>query len=93
MAGPRHVVLLDGLVERGLAEEQEAQANPHGQQPGHGGMQPGGRWEREGQMEREGCISSPLPHTQPPLRGQDGDDLKARPADRPIISDALGVSD
>lgn len=55
MAGPRHVVLLDGLVERGLAEEQEAQANPRGQQPGHGGTEPGGvggvvgwgeRWER-----------------------------------------------
>lgn len=50
VAGPCHVVLLDGLVERGLAEEQEAQANPDGQQPGHGGTQPagrcGGRWER-----------------------------------------------
>lgn len=49
VAGPGHVVLLDGLVERGLAEEQEAQANPDGQQPGHGGTEPGtggrkGRW-------------------------------------------------
>lgn len=30
------MVLLDGLVERGLAQQQEAEANPHGQQPGHG---------------------------------------------------------
>lgn len=30
------MVLLDGLVERGLAKQQEAEANPHGQQPGHG---------------------------------------------------------
>lgn len=29
-------MLLDGLVERGLAKQQEAEANPHGQQPGHG---------------------------------------------------------
>lgn len=34
--GPGHMVLLDGLVERGLAEQQEAKANPHDQQPGHG---------------------------------------------------------
>lgn len=34
--GPGHMVLLDGLVERGLAQQQEAEANPHGQQPGHG---------------------------------------------------------
>ncbi|KAF3855933.1 hypothetical protein F7725_016656 [Dissostichus mawsoni] len=34
-AGPGHMVLLDGLVESGLAQQQEAQANPHGQQPGH----------------------------------------------------------
>ena len=31
-----HMVLLDGLVEGGLAQQQESQANPHGQQPGHG---------------------------------------------------------
>lgn len=30
------MVLLDGLEERGLAQQQEAEANPHGQQPGHG---------------------------------------------------------
>lgn len=30
------MVLLDGLVERCLAQQQEAKANPHGQQPGHG---------------------------------------------------------
>lgn len=30
------MVLLDGLVEGGLAKQQESQANPHGQQPGHG---------------------------------------------------------
>lgn len=30
------MVLLDCLVERGLAEEEEAEANPHGQQPRHG---------------------------------------------------------
>lgn len=35
-AGPGHMVLLDGLVECGLAQQQEAQANPHGQEPGHG---------------------------------------------------------
>lgn len=29
-------MLLDGLVECGLAKQQEAEANPHGQQPGHG---------------------------------------------------------
>lgn len=34
--GPSHMVLLDGLVERGLAQQQEAEANPNGQQPGHG---------------------------------------------------------
>lgn len=33
---PGHVVLLDGLIERGLAQQQEAEANPHNQQPGHG---------------------------------------------------------
>lgn len=62
MAGPCHVVLLDGLVERGLAEEQEAQANPHSQQPGHGGTQPaaGGR---EGEMERERCVLAHVYHT------------------------------
>lgn len=59
MAGPSHVVvLLDGLVERGLAEEQEAQANPHGQQPGHGGTGAcgGGWWGLVGGgMDREVC--------------------------------------
>lgn len=35
-AGPGNMVLLDRLVERGLANQQEAKANPHGQQPGHG---------------------------------------------------------
>lgn len=55
VAGPSHVVvLLDGLVERGLAEEQEAQANPHGQQPGHGGTGAcGGGWV--GGVDREVC--------------------------------------
>lgn len=33
---PGHVVLLDGLVEGGLAQEHPAQAKPRGQQPGHG---------------------------------------------------------
>lgn len=61
MAGPRQVVLLDGLVERGLAEEQEAQANPHDQQPGHGGTEPaaGGR---EGKMDREVCYDTSATH-------------------------------
>lgn len=49
VAGARHMVLLNGLVERGLAEEQEAQANPDGQQPGHGGTEPAGRWDKDGQ--------------------------------------------
>lgn len=57
VAGPCHVVLLDGLVERGLAEEQEAQANPDGQQPGHGGTEPAGRWER-GKMDRGACYTT-----------------------------------
>lgn len=35
-AGPGNMALLDRLVERGLANQQEAKANPHGQQPGHG---------------------------------------------------------
>ena len=29
------MVLLEGLIECGLAQQQEAKANPHGQQPGH----------------------------------------------------------
>lgn len=33
---PSHVVLLDGLVKCSLAQQQEAQANPHSQEPGHG---------------------------------------------------------
>lgn len=37
------MVLLDGLVERGLAQQQEAEANPHGQQPGHGEAGSAGR--------------------------------------------------
>lgn len=37
------MVLLDGLVERGLAQQQEAEANPHGQQPGHGKAESAGR--------------------------------------------------
>lgn len=52
VAGPRHVVLLDGLVERGLAEEQEAQANPGGQQPGHVGTEPAGRCGEGGRGDR-----------------------------------------
>lgn len=36
-------MLLDGLVERGLAQQQEAEANPHGQQPGHGMAESAGR--------------------------------------------------
>lgn len=52
VAGPRHVVLLDGLVERGLAEEQEAQANPGSQQPGHGGTEPAGRCGAGGRGDR-----------------------------------------
>lgn len=47
------MVLLDGLVERGPAQQQEAEANPHGQQPGHGkagsaGQHIAGVGEREG---------------------------------------------
>lgn len=37
------MVLLDRLVERGLAKQQEAEANPHGQQPGHGKAESAGR--------------------------------------------------
>lgn len=37
------MVLLDGLVESGLAQQQEAEANPHGQQPGHGKAESAGR--------------------------------------------------
>lgn len=37
------MVLLDGLVECGLAQQQEAEANPHGQQPGHGKAESAGR--------------------------------------------------
>lgn len=42
--GPGHMVLLDGLVECGLAQQQEAEANPHGQQPGHGKAESAGRY-------------------------------------------------
>lgn len=72
VAGPRHVVLLDGLVERGLAEEQEAQANPHGQQPGHGdGTEPvaGGR---EGKTDREVCYDPSTTHKPSEVRGSVG---------------------
>lgn len=70
MAGPSHVVvLLDGLVERGLAEEQEAQANPHGQQPGHGGTGAcGGSWGGGGDGQRA-VLRHVYPshtHTNPP---------------------------
>lgn len=64
VAWPRHVVLLDGLVERGLAEEQEAQANPHGQQPGHGGTEPAAG-ETEVENGTEGCVMTHLAHTNP----------------------------
>lgn len=36
-------MLLDGLVECGLAQQQEPEANPHGQQPGHGEAGSAGR--------------------------------------------------
>lgn len=39
------MVLLDGLVECGLAQQQEAEANPHGQQPGHGKAESGEQHE------------------------------------------------
>lgn len=55
--GSGHMVLLDGLVERGLAQQQEAEANPHGQQPGHGKAESagqhtagGGAREAQGQL-------------------------------------------
>ena len=35
-SGPGHVVLLEGLVQRGLAQQQEAKANPQAQEQGHG---------------------------------------------------------
>lgn len=44
---PGHVVLLDGLIERGLAQQQEAEANPHDQQPGHGKAESAGRHTTE----------------------------------------------
>lgn len=41
------MVLLDGLVECGLAQQQETEANPHGQQPGHGKAESAG-WHTAG---------------------------------------------
>lgn len=42
-SGSGHVVLLDGLVECGLAQQQETEANPRGQQPGHGEAESAGQ--------------------------------------------------
>lgn len=58
--GAGHVVLLDGLVERGLAQQQEAEANPHGQQPGHGRAESAGRHTAGGKQTGELCITACL---------------------------------
>lgn len=48
---PGHMVLLDGLVESCLAQQQEAEANPHGQQPGHGKAESAG-WHAAGEKQQ-----------------------------------------
>lgn len=51
------MVLLDRLVERGLAQQQEAEANPHGQQPGHGEAESAGQHiEGVGGGQGQNCI-------------------------------------
>ncbi len=60
------MVLLDGLVECGLAQQQEAEANPHGQQPGHGKAESAGRHtarEKQGQSCITACLHTYLQHT------------------------------
>lgn len=47
------MVLLDGLVECGLAQQQEAEANPHGQQPGHGKAESAGQHTGGGRTGQE----------------------------------------
>lgn len=46
------MVLLDRLVKCGLAEQQDAEANPHGQEPGHVKAESAG-WHMVGKKQQE----------------------------------------